>query len=103
MSFKHNESNALKLDFLIIDEASMLDVFLAHALIKALPLTAHIVFIGDIDQLPSVGAGNVLHDIIDTKTIPSVRLQHIFRQAQDSMIILNAHKINNGEFPYLCT
>ncbi|MGE0009872.1 MAG: ATP-dependent RecD-like DNA helicase [Candidatus Babeliales bacterium] len=99
MSFKHNESNALTLDFLIIDEASMLDVFLAYALMKALPLTAHIVFIGDTDQLPSVGAGNVLHDIIATKTIPFVRLQHIFRQAQDSMIILNAHKINNGEFP----
>ncbi len=99
MSFKHNESNALKLDFLIIDEASMIDVFLAHALMKAMPISAHILFIGDIDQLPSVGAGNVLHDIIETKTIPSVRLQHIFRQAQDSMIILNAHKINNGEFP----
>lgn len=99
MGFKHNEAHALKLDFLIIDEASMLDVFLAFALMKALPLTAHIVFIGDIDQLPSVGAGNVLHDIIATKTIPSVRLEHIFRQAQDSMIILNAHKINNGEFP----
>lgn len=99
MSFRHNENNALPVDFLIVDEASMIDVFLAHALIKALPYSAHLVLIGDIDQLPSVGAGNFLHDIIASKKITTIHLQHIFRQAQDSLIVINAHKINNGEFP----
>lgn len=99
MSFTHNEQNALKLDFLIVDEASMIDTFLAHALVKALPLHSHIIFIGDVDQLPSVGTGNILKDMIESKKIASVRLKHIFRQAQNSLIILNAHKINRGEFP----
>ncbi len=98
-SFVHNESNALELDFLIIDEASMIDIFLAHAILKALPLPAHILFIGDVDQLPSVGAGNFLNDLIASKKIPCIRLTQIFRQAQDSLIIVNAHRINNGEFP----
>jgi exodeoxyribonuclease V alpha subunit len=97
--FVHNETNALQLDFLIVDEASMIDIFLAHAIIKALPLTAHILFIGDSDQLPSVGAGNVLKDLIATSTVASVRLQYIFRQAQDSLIVVNAHRINKGEMP----
>lgn len=99
MQFVHNEKNALALDFLIIDEASMLDVFLAHAVLKALPLRAHIVFIGDIDQLPSVGAGNVLSDMLKAKNICHTRLHHIFRQAADSLIVLNAHRINKGDFP----
>lgn len=99
MSFKHNEQNALPIDFLIVDEASMVDVFLAYALIKAIPYHAHLVFIGDADQLPSVGAGNVLKDLISSECIPTVRLTTIFRQAQDSLIIVNAHRINNGEFP----
>ncbi len=99
MSFKHNESNALKTDFLIVDEASMIDVFLAHALIKALPYSAHLVLIGDVDQLPSVGPGNFLKDMIASKKVTTIHLQHIFRQAQDSLIVINAHKINNGEFP----
>ncbi len=99
MSFSHNEQNALKLDFLIIDEASMIDTFLAYALLKALPLKSHLVLIGDTDQLPSVGAGNILHDLIMSKKIPSIRLTHIFRQAQNSLIIVNAHRINQGEFP----
>lgn len=97
--FNHNEENALNLNFLIIDEASMIDIFLAHAILKAVPYNAHIVFIGDIDQLPSVGAGNFLGDIIDSQKIACVKLTEIFRQAQDSLIITNAHKINNGEFP----
>lgn len=97
--FKHNEQNALSLDFLIVDEASMIDIFLVHSLLRALPLQAHIIFIGDIDQLPSVGAGNVLNDMIASKEIPFVRLTKIFRQAQDSMIVINAHRINRGEFP----
>jgi len=77
----------------------MIDIFLAHALLKALPLSAHVIFIGDIDQLPSVGAGNFLHDIIASKRFTTIALKHIFRQAQDSLIIINAHRINNGEFP----
>jgi exodeoxyribonuclease V alpha subunit len=99
MGFAHNEKNALSLDFLIIDEASMLDIFLTSAVLKAVPHTAHIIFIGDIDQLPSVGAGNVLNDLIASGKIQTIRLTHIFRQAQDSLIITNAHRINNGEFP----
>jgi len=98
-SFKHNEQNALKLSMLIIDESSMIDLFLGHAIMRALPLHAHIVFIGDIDQLPSVGAGNFLSDLIQSDTIATVRLTTIFRQAQDSLIITNAHRINQGEFP----
>ncbi len=99
MQFEHNEQNALKLDFLIIDEASMIDVFLALAVIKAVPLSAHIVFIGDIHQLPSVGPGNFLHDLITSKKIRTTMLSHIFRQAQNSMIVVNAHKINQGQMP----
>lgn len=99
MHFTRNENNALPVDFLIVDEASMIDVFLGYALIKALPLNARLVLIGDIDQLPSVGAGNFLYDLIESKKIPTIRLAHIFRQAQNSMIVLNAHRINNGEFP----
>lgn len=99
MTFTRNEDNALELDFLVIDEASMIDVFLMHAVLKALPAHAHLILIGDIDQLPSVGAGNVLHDLIDSGKINVVKLTHIFRQAQDSMIIVNAHRVNHGEFP----
>lgn len=98
-SFTHHEQNALKLDFLIIDEASMIDIFLAHAVLKALPYHAHVVFIGDIDQLPSVGAGNFLNDLIASSYVPCVRLREIFRQSQDSLIIVNAHRVNQGEFP----
>lgn len=99
MSFRHNESSALPTDYLIVDEASMIDVFLAHALLKALPYSAHLVLIGDIDQLPSVGAGNFLHDMIASQKVTTIKLQHIFRQAQNSLIVVNAHKINDGEFP----
>jgi len=99
MSFEYNEQKALPIDFLIVDEASMIDVFLAYGLLKAIPLDAHIVFIGDIYQLPSVGAGNFLKDIIASGKVASVCLQEIFRQAQDSMIVVNAHRINSGEFP----
>lgn len=99
MGFRHNESNALAIDYLIVDEASMIDVFLAHALLKALPYSAHLVLIGDIDQLPSVGAGNFLHDMIASEKIKTIKLEHIFRQAQNSLIVINAHKINKGEFP----
>jgi len=99
MNFKYNENNALKLDYLIIDEASMIDVFLINSILKALPYNSHLILIGDIFQLPSVGPGDVLNDLISCKYISFVKLTQVFRQAQDSMIIVNAHKINNGEFP----
>lgn len=99
MQFKHNEKNALKVDFLIIDEASMIDIFLAHAILKALPWHAHIILIGDIDQLPSVGAGNFLNDLIASNAVKTIKLTEIFRQARDSLIIVNAHRVNKGEFP----
>ncbi len=99
MQFKHNDRNALDLDLLVIDEASMLDIFLMHSVLKAIPYNAHLILIGDIDQLPSVGAGNVLHDLIVSKIIPTIQLTHIFRQAENSLIIQNAHRINRGEFP----
>ncbi len=97
--FTKNEQNALKTDFLIIDEASMIDVFLAYAVVRALPWHAHILFIGDIDQLPSVGAGNFLNDLIQSKKGSCTKLTQIFRQAQDSLIVVNAHRVNKGEFP----
>ena len=99
MQFKHNEQNALKLDVLIVDEASMIDIFLANGLLKAVPYHAHVIFIGDVDQLPSVGAGNFLHDLIASNVIPTVKLTQIFRQAENSLIVQNAHRINKGEFP----
>jgi len=99
MGFAKNEQNSIKTDFLIIDEASMIDIFLAYALLKATPFNAHLVLIGDIHQLPSVGAGNFLSDIIASTIIPCIHLSVIFRQAQNSLIIINAHAINRGEFP----
>jgi exodeoxyribonuclease V alpha subunit len=99
MGFTKNEQNALKTDFLIVDEASMIDIFLAHALLKAIPFSTHLILIGDIHQLPSVGAGNFLSDVIASKVTPCIKLSIIFRQAQNSLIIINAHRINSGEFP----
>lgn len=98
-TFHHNETNALKTDFLIIDEASMIDIFLAHNILKSLSLKSHLILIGDIDQLPSVGPGNFLNDLIASQKVACARLTEVFRQAQDSLIILNAHRINKGEFP----
>jgi exodeoxyribonuclease V alpha subunit len=99
MGFAHNEKNSLVLDFLIIDEASMIDIFLANSILKAIPLNAHLVLIGDVDQLPAVGAGNFLNDLIQSNKITCIKLEQIFRQAKNSLIILNAHRINKGEFP----
>lgn len=99
MQFKQHEKNPIKTNFLIVDEASMIDIFLANALLKAVPLTAHLIFLGDADQLPSVGAGNFFRDCMASGTIPVVRLTEIFRQAHDSLIITNAHRVNHGEFP----
>lgn len=99
--FKKNEEYPLETDLVVIDEASMVDTLLMHSLLKAVPRDAVLVLVGDVDQLPSVGAGNVLKDIIDSGYIPTVRLNEIFRQASQSLIIVNAHRINNGEFPLL--
>lgn len=99
MGFAHNDKNTLVLDFLIIDEASMIDIFLANSILKAVPMNAHLVLIGDVDQLPAVGAGNFLNDLIESKKITCIKLEQIFRQAKNSLIILNAHRINKGEFP----
>ena len=98
-AFRKNYDNRLDVDALIVDEASMIDVALMHSLLQAIPDTAHLVIVGDIDQLPSVGPGNVLRDIIASGTVPVVRLTEIFRQARESQIVLNAHRVNRGEPP----
>ena len=96
---KYNEENPLDGDALIVDECSMIDIILMYSLLKAIPSTMRLVLVGDIDQLPSVGAGNVLRDIIESSAIPVTRLTRIFRQAQSSRIVMNAHAINQGYFP----
>jgi exodeoxyribonuclease V alpha subunit len=123
MSFQRNEENPLEGDLLIVDEASMLDLALSHHLLRAIPPGMHLLLVGDVDQLPSVGAGNVLKDIIaaieEAHTVPAtvgarglhsaplrqrakvIRLQTIFRQASDSYIIANAHRINQGQTPII--
>ncbi|QQR63357.1 AAA family ATPase [bacterium] len=98
MQFTKNAQNALDCKLLVVDEASMIDIFLMYALLKAVARGTHLVFIGDVDQLPSVGSGNVLSDLIQSDLIPTVRLTHIFRQAHESLIVTNAHRINKGEF-----
>jgi len=97
--FKRNNDNTLELDWLIVDEASMIDVFLLSSIVDALPSHAHLVLIGDVDQLPSVGPGSVLKDLISSAVVNVSQLKEIFRQAQDSMIVVNAHKINHGIYP----
>ena len=97
--YKRNDENPLEGDALIVDECSMIDILLMNNLLKAVPVGMRLVFVGDIDQLPSVGEGNVLRDIIDSQRIPVVRLVRIFRQAQKSRIVMNAHTINQGRFP----
>jgi len=99
--FQKNEDDPLDCDLLIVDEASMIDTLLMHHLLKAIPVSATFILVGDVNQLPSVGAGNVLKDIIDSGIFPVVRLHEIFRQAQESSIIVNAHKINDGIVPNL--
>ena len=99
--FKRDENNPLDCQLLVIDEASMVDVMLMHATMKALPPTSALLLVGDVDQLPSVGAGQVLKDVIESGAVPVVRLTEVFRQAATSRIITNAHKINAGEMPDL--
>ena len=99
--YQKNEENPLEGDVLIVDECSMIDLVLMNSLLKAIPAGMRVVLVGDIDQLPSVGAGNVLRDLIDSGVVPVVCLTRIFRQAQTSRIIMNAHRINEGQMPDL--
>lgn len=101
LCFKRNERNPLRADVVIIDEMSMVDVLLFEALLRALKPSASLIMVGDSNQLPSVGAGNVLRDLIAGKEIPMVELTEIFRQAAESLIVTNAHRIVNGEYPLL--
>jgi exodeoxyribonuclease V alpha subunit len=94
-----DRDHPLDADLVVVDEASMLDVLLANKLVKAIPPGAHLLFVGDVDQLPSVGAGEVLRDLLAADRLPRVRLTHIFRQAQESGVVTNAHRINAGQHP----
>ena len=101
MAFKHDDTSPLEADVVIVDEASMLDVLLANSLLKAIHPLSQLILVGDVDQLPSVGPGTVLRDVIDSGAIPVTKLTKVFRQAAESLIIQNAHRINHGEFPHL--
>lgn len=100
-SFKRDIQNPLEAQAIVVDEASMLDLFLANSLIKAIPLEAQLLLVGDTDQLPSVGPGNILQDLIRSGKVPVIRLTEVFRQAQASQIVRNAHQINQGQLPGL--
>lgn len=99
--FKRNRQNPLDTDVVIVDETSMVDLVLMNRLMQAIRPSTTLILIGDVDQLPSVGAGNVLKSLIDSQRIPVIKLTEIFRQAQESMIVMNAHRINKGDFPEL--
>lgn len=99
--FQKNEEAPLKADLIILDEASMIDTLLMHDLLKAIPPTSSLIIVGDTNQLPSIGAGNVLKDIIISKAFPVIELNEIFRQAEQSEIIVNAHKVIRGENPHI--
>lgn len=99
LNFGRNDENPLEQDVIIVDEASMIDIMLMDGLLDAVKTGTRVIFTGDADQLPSVGAGNVLRDMIASDTIHTTRLREIFRQAEDSRIVTNSHLINNGEFP----
>nr|MDQ2730867.1 AAA family ATPase [Armatimonadota bacterium] len=101
LAFRRDQQDPIRADLLIVDEASMLDVVLANCLVKAVPPGAHLVLIGDTDQLPSVGPGNVLRDLLASETVPVYRLTHVFRQALGSLAVRNAHRVNRGEMPEL--
>ena len=101
LKFKHNESDPLECDVVVVDEMSMVDVILFESLLRALKLNCRLIMVGDSDQLPSVGAGNLLKSLIESKCIPVIELKEIFRQAERSCIVTNAHKIVRGEMPDL--
>src|SRR5206468_5424909 len=98
-AFRRDRENTLEADLVVVDEMSMVDVVLMNQLLHAVPPWACLVLVGDIDQLPSVGPGTVLADIIASKTVPVVRLTEIFRQAGQSWIVRAAHRVNRGELP----
>ena len=98
-NFGKNDGDPLDADAIIIDEASMLDITLTYHLLKAVQGGCRLIFVGDVDQLPSVGAGSVLKDIIRSQKMPVVRLENVFRQAEISPIVRNAHRINRGQMP----
>jgi len=97
--FHYCEDQKLKTDVLVVDEASMVDAYLFVSILRSLPHTCRLILVGDVNQLPSVGPGNVLGDLINSHRVPCSVLTHIFRQAQESFIVVNAHRINNGKFP----
>jgi exodeoxyribonuclease V alpha subunit len=97
--FLRDRENPLNADMIIVDEASMIDILLMNNLVKAVEAGSHLLLVGDVDQLPSVGAGNVLRDLIESAVVPVTRLKTIFRQAEDSYIVVNAHRINRGQMP----
>ncbi len=97
--FKRDEEEPIDADLVVIDEMSMVDTMLMYSLLKAIPQKATLILVGDVDQLPSVGPGNVIRDIIDSRVVPTVRFNEIFRQARQSEIIVNAHRVNNGQMP----
>lgn len=101
MYFVRNEDNPLKVDAVIVDEMSMVDVLLLHSLLKAVPPSARLILVGDPDQLPPVGPGSPFSDCLRSQVLPTVRLTEIFRQAQESLIVMNAHRVNNGKMPEL--
>jgi len=100
-AFTKNEQNPLRTDVIILDEVSMIDILLMQHLLKAVTEDTFLILIGDIDQLPSVGPGNLLKDMIDSGVIPVIRLTHIFRQKEKSLIVVNAHRVNQGKYPVL--
>src|SRR6266704_4088776 len=100
-TYQRNEENPLPYQFVIVDEFSMVDILLFYHLLKALPRESHLLLVGDADQLPPVGPGNALRDLLRSEALPTVRLTELFRQAQQSKIIVNAHRINTGQMPHL--
>ena len=101
LEFAKNESNPLKANAIIVDEFSMVDIQLLYALLQAVPMNCRLILVGDPDQLPPVGPGFPFSDILRSATLPTVKLTEIFRQAQESLIVMNAHRVNNGELPQL--
>ena len=101
MCFFHDEEVPLKTDVMVVDETSMVDILLMQSLLRALPKGCRLILVGDPDQLPSVGPGNLFSDLIRSEAVPTIRLTEVFRQAQESLIVMNAHAVNHGELPEL--
>ncbi|MFW6127442.1 MAG: ATP-dependent DNA helicase, partial [Thermodesulfobacteriota bacterium] len=99
--FRRNAAEPLKADAIVVDEASMVDIYLMYHLLKAVPRAARLILVGDVHQLPAVGPGNVLKDLMASGVVPTARLTQIYRQAKQSLIVVNAHRVNEGAFPVL--